>query len=245
MWNFYLGEISYMSETVMDSVCRCLVRRYGPAACYEVEKTRAKDEAVTSAIKDSAMNTAERTRRLVKWISKYGVARVRWAKESENDGFAFAMSNAALAWFDGRNSPARDVLDNFVGLRKHFEEEYIKNMSKERSFLSLTSKVLWCSAPEHVPIYDDLAASSVSILQKIKRASFMEECPTRSIQKQRAKEQSIAEKDITIYGKFLIEHTSLFESFKPKIEDFLAQQEDKNSPYRVFDKLLWLIGAEE
>ena len=88
MWNVYLGEISYMSETMMDSVCSCLVRRYGLAACYEVEETRAKDEAVTSAIANSAMSTAERTRKLAEWISRYGVARVKWVEDSENDGFA-------------------------------------------------------------------------------------------------------------------------------------------------------------
>ena len=73
----------------------------------------------------------------------------------------------------------------------------------------------------------------------------MEEHLTHPIQKQRAEKQSVAGKDLMIYKKFIIEHGALFESFKPKIEDFLAQQENKNSPYRVFDKLLWLIGAAE
>src|SRR6202023_59372 len=92
-------------------------------------------------------------------------------------------------------------------------------------------------------IYDALAAQAVGVLQKIHEALADERSFILHDSESRSKKKT-KEEDIATYSQFLVGHNSLFKCFKPQIDKMLEKQEEDYSPYRVFDKLLWLIGAD-
>jgi len=239
----------------MFEVFESIVGRYFEAAFGEVEKGNARDQEAIIALSGSDADEASRVQTVADWIRLYKVHRVKWsAREEDNDeAFADAVARQAIQHLE---TPRLDltVPERFQMLRAVIEEVYLSDpVRKERSFKSLTSKVLWCRYPQEVPIYDRFAVQAVTFLTKLyKSCAGSDQYVLRAEEKAYSKDSEnwdgmgSAERDCWWFRDFCHSHTIIYRVSEDVIRRNLAERGgSEEMAFRTFDKILWLMGNED
>jgi len=232
-----------------------IVGRYVDAALAEVEKGSERDQEAIEALSGGGTDENNRIQIVADWIRLYKVHRVKWsAREEDNDeAFADAVARQAINHF---RTPHQDlsIPERYRMLRAVIEEVYLSDpLRKERSFKSLTSKVLWCRYPEEVPIYDRFAVQSVTFLAKLYKScvgfgryALKIEEATYSKEADNWDNMGSAERDWWWYRDFCHSHTTIYKVSEDAIRRHLV---DRHRPekmaFRTFDKILWIMGNED
>jgi len=243
----------------MENICEKLIDRYFDAACNEAGQTSTKDKGAYEAARNKVYIKPEcRVRTLAEWIREYKVHRVKWKKESIDSDeligeltFADAVATIALKLFDEWDDSIIEPVQAYTQLRNAIGEAYRNNTGQDRTFRSVTAKVLWCAYPDKVAIYDDFASQAATTLTKIYK-SYYDESPYRhrdeeskydnDVSPETWKSYTKAERDIWWYRDFFNSHAKLFTFFEPHINKRLEKIDNHPTPFRVFDKFLWLYG---
>lgn len=148
-----------------------------------------------------------------------------------------------------RTKIAKEFID-FANQIKNFEniniEQNFKDLHsifcrvKMRTWLSATSKLLWCAYPDQIVIYDAFVGRSMSVLQcldkdlaKLPRIDY----PTRVK----------SEKDIELLANYYMNYQNMVKLLVIKYQDTInALKNEYKSKYkynlRIMDKILWLMG---
>lgn len=244
----------------MDSFCERLVHRYFYPALDAVMNSQEIDNAAMAAAREQYGDVETRVNALSHWIRQYKVHRVKWIMENDEvrPTFADAVSRHAIALFDKWHNTPCDVPEAYTELRRTIGELYQDNSGRDRSFRSLTAKVLWCRYPDEVPIYDLFASEATTFLAKIYKAYKIDQPYARGKEENTYENRSgytdwntadITTKDIWWYNDFCHTHGLLFAHFRPHIEYFARQKFNdlKKSPsaFRIFDKILWIFGNHD
>lgn len=240
----------------MNELCARLVGRYFAAALKAAEGSEVDDAKATRAAEDLGGAADGRVQTLARWIRFYKVHRVKWIAEDDDvdQTFAEVVARCAIGVFDGWHNHQPDVPDAYAELRNAIGDLYKGNCGKDRAFRSLTAKVLWCRYPDTVPIYDLFASEAITFLAKVYKAlelpgSYEWGKEEDSYDNKRGyvdwKTADSATRDIWWYTDFHRSHELLFERFRPRIEEHLANHPDSPSAFRVFDKILWLFGNHD
>lgn len=240
----------------MDEFCGRLVNRYFDAALEAVDGSREMDDAAVHAAGDRDGDWKKRSAALAYWIRQYKVHRVKWIAEDDKvpPTFADAVAKGSIGLFDRWGDARVGVVEAYAELREVIGDLHKGNGGKERSFRSLTAKVLWCRYPDAVPIYDLFASEAVTFLAKAYKAYEARDSYARGKEEGRYdnkigyvnwKTADRATKDIWWYKDFHNAHSVLFQRFEPHIEDRLTSQSQTPSSFRVFDKILWLFGNHD
>lgn len=243
----------------MEKFCENVVSRYFDASLTMAEKTQDMDKKTTDAIFNNSGDIEDRVKNLASWIRSYKIHRVGWEGDNKNGdkNFASAASRTAIGWFDRNRDKSQSVTDAYKSLRYAVGDLYAGAGYKDRSFQSLTSKILWCSRPDEVPIYDLFASQAVTFLIKIYK-SYQIDLPYRNVSEERKynknyvgawKDLKRADKDIWLYTDFFHSHAILYKIFEREIEKNLAEcrlegRGNGITSFRLFDKFLWLFGNQ-
>jgi hypothetical protein len=113
-----------------------------------------------------------------------------------------------------------------------------------RSWVSASSKLLWCIFPHNVVIYDSFVARAILVLQPLedvlKNKSRIGERPPN-------KQLHDTKMFVDFYSNYSDNVLGLYKKYQDLIEDGCQNYVGPNQqiyPYgiRVFDKLLWMLG---
>jgi len=242
---------------MFQSVLYELINYYFESALNEAESSSGSiDQKVISAIAEDAPDAASI---LAKWIVSYSAHRVHWYLDGENsnntNSFSEEVSSCAIKYFRSRNNWQLDTVSTFGALHREIHTLYCNKMGKQRSFISLTSKILWCFQPTDTPIYDDYAYRAVVMLNKLRKAcndslpiyNENNSLGDLGFEELKWEEGPKMKNDVWWYNEFYQCHKILFSSCKEHIAMKLAKKENKKQlshvdALRVFDKVLWLFG---
>lgn len=219
------------------------VRRYFQAAALLLDPGNVRtgsfqrDQAAikAAAAKDRAL--AERAEVLAGWLVFHRAGRIP----------AASLAERALPVLD-RLDPA-DIPAAFDALRAAIVGE-----ENRRSFLVLTSRLLWSRFPEAAPVYDASAANAVAFLVKLMKA-VERPTPYVRIAEERHYDDHDGYARWDFNDKKVVDHwyykdyvqsrAALFERCRPEIIRLIAEAGaavTTASPFQVFDRILWLIG---
>jgi hypothetical protein len=245
-----------VSGATMPDIFHRLVDRYFAAAMTAVDESSRQDKKCVEVVSDRNHDMSKRIEELARWIRFYKVHRVKWETgvDANDQNLATAVARLALELFDNESEEKESVIGRFKKLRHMIGKKYYENSGgKDRSFLSLTSKVLWCRSPECVPIYDQFAVQAVTVLAKIYKAQHFTKPYTRGdegLSKRVDQEfkdwntRGAEEHDIYWYQDFFHSHELIFGQCRKAISGKLSPG-SSSLTFRVFDKILWLFGNEE
>jgi hypothetical protein len=135
-----------------------------------------------------------------------------------------AITEAVLHWADLQAAGSRLAnLDALVNSHAGLMADCAAANGQQRNFTSLASKALWLRYPHDVPMFDSFAQRALWITSKI--------------------EKDIAPPDVaeSEYRKFAYWWRALFERYATTIASIDMQ--GYPYPVRIFDKILWIIGA--
>jgi hypothetical protein len=236
----------------MTSIFDAVVNRYFVAAQREAAVTNDDDVAAQAAICGKSKSRDQAKADLTRWIRLYKVHRVKWSAPEEHDAgsFAEAVAAAAIAHF-GKTSRSESAPKRFERLRDAIENTYRSDPTRvERSFRSLTSKLLWCRFPDETPIYDRFAVQAVTALGKIYKCIDETEQYKKGDEEEKYERKAkdwkrftSAQRDCWWYRDFCHAHRLIFDACRPALEERLG--DDAGMAYRMFDKLLWIMGNED
>lgn len=248
---------------------KSLCTRYGSWAVEEQRKlfngNGAKADEVTDkrgvevalGQKDSL---EDRLKIIAKWLENYGV--LQGPNLRENRG---AVSKAVIAFF---NEPLKTFnASRLIEWHKHITDEYkalnteLRNHAytavtvsgrsekdlKERSFLSLTSKALWCKYPKFTPIYDKNAITALRLLTRLRQkgsyASAVDQNDNgNKLKRPRGLSKAPTASNLLEYTIFVKNYLPIYFELKPHLE-LLAKENSYPYPIRIFDKMLWILGS--
>lgn len=216
-----------------------LIKAYGKAALAAIDGATRNTDAIAIEAMAGQGTRGDRIAALAHWITLYKVHRVAWS--GEESSFSAHMAQVAIDTF--ANQPRGDLQRDFNHLVSSLNMAYQKeNSGDDRSFLSLSSKLLWLRYPKEAPIFDSQAHRSVLILRRVHDAHMGDaRIPaTRSENRHESK----ANADIRRYGSFVQDYLEIYGRCQSAVEGF-ASQEGYPYPIRVFDKVLWLLGKAE
>jgi hypothetical protein len=158
-----------------------------------------------------------------------------------------ALAQQVLPVLD-RLDPA-DIPAGFNALRAAIAQDDAK-----RSFLVLTSRLLWSRFPEAAPVYDAAVANAVAFMVKLLKAAELK-APYRRIEEERHYDDhdgyvrwDFNDKkmvDQWYYKDYVQSRTVLYAHCEAEIIRLIAEARSAvmtASPFQVFDKILWLIG---
>lgn len=183
------------------------------------------DLAMIQAIKSKSLNSDM----VIKWMTGYklfqGIVtgdRTKIAKEFIN--YANQIQN-----FENIN-----IEQNFKDLHGRFCKVNL------RTWLSATSKLLWCAYPDQIVIYDAYLGRTMAVLQcldvdlaKLPRINYPPSVKS--------------EKDIDLLVNFYMNYQNMVKVLVRKYQDTInALKNEYKSNYkydlRIMDKILWLMG---
>lgn len=109
-----------------------------------------------------------------------------------------------------------------------------------RKWLSAASKLLWCSYPDHVVIYDSFVERALVILQGIE--SYLAPLP-RIESSPKIKSGSDIEKALKFYMNYQDMVIAIHHRYEPNLKA-LRKKHSETYPHdiRIIDKLLWMLG---
>jgi hypothetical protein len=142
-----------------------------------------------------------------------------------------------------------DLPGGFIALREAVAQDETK-----RSFLVLTSRLLWARFPEAAPVHDASVANAVAFLVKLLKAAEFS-APYERIAEERHYDDhdgyrrwDVNDKkmvDCWYYKDYVQSHAALFARCRPEIVRLIVEAGPAittASPFQVFDRILWLIG---
>jgi hypothetical protein len=242
-------------ENLMERFCEQLISRYFDAALKEAVATKGRDLEAIASVANVGGDLKKRTADLASWLRLYRVHRVRWEALDDNidQTFADAVARASLEHFDRKHNNLHNIPEAFKDLRDVIATCYMDNSQKDRKFMSLTGKILWCALLDRAPIYDIFASSAVINLTRIYKAYTVKSAYERSIEEKNYdslyegdwNSSSFSKQDSWWYRDFYCSHSTLFKVFEPSIRYRITNTKTDVSSFRVFDKFLWIFGNSD
>ena len=220
-----------------------LVRRYFQAAALLLDPGNVKagsfqrDQAAIKAAAARDRPAEERAAALAEWL----------AFHRTGPATAEVLARQVLPVMDRLD--AAEIPSAFNTLRAA-----IAGGDAKRSFMVLTSRLLWARFPEAAPIYDSSAVNGIAFLVKLLKAVELEAPYTRVVEERHYDDHDgylrwdFNDKkmvDTWYYKDFVQSHAALYARCRPEIIRMIAEAGPAittASPFQVFDKILWLIG---
>jgi hypothetical protein len=233
-----------MDSTVWDQ----LVRRYFQAAALLLDPgnlkagTFQRDQAAIKAAAARDRPIAERAAALAEWL----------AFHRTGPATAEVLARQVLPVMDRLD--AAEIPSAFNTLRAAIARGDAKEGDTRRSFMVLTSRLLWARFPEAAPVYDSSAVNGIAFLVKLLKA-VERAAPYTRIDEERQYDDhdgyvrwDFNDKktvDQWYYKDFVQSHAALYARCRPEIIRLIAEAGaaiTTASPFQVFDKILWLVG---
>ncbi|GAB2177419.1 hypothetical protein [Dongia sp. agr-C8] len=228
----------------MDStVWAQLVRRYFQAAAALLDPANLKagsfqrDQAAIKAAAAQDRPVEERATLLAEWLSYHRTG----------PASADHLARQVLPVLDRLD--AAELSSAFDTLRAAVARD-----DKSRSFMVLTSRLLWARFPEAAPVYDSATVNGIAFLVKLLKAVQLETPYERIVEERRYDDHDgyvrwdFSDKKLVdhwYYKDFIQSHAALYTRCRPEIIHLIAEAGravSTASPFQVFDKILWLIG---
>jgi hypothetical protein len=123
-----------------------------------------------------------------------------------------------------------------------------------RSFMVLTSRLLWARFPEAAPVYDTSTVNGIAFLVKLLKSVELTTAYERLTEERRYDDHDgyvrwdFNDKktvDHWYYKDFVQSHAALYMRCRPEIIRRIAEAGravSTASPFQVFDRILWLVG---
>jgi len=220
-----------------------LMRRYFQAAALLLDpgNVRAgsfqRDQAAIKAAAAKDRPLEERAAVLAEWLAFHRASR----------GPVDALARHAVPVLD--RIDAADLPAAFNALHAAIAGDETK-----RSFLTLTSRLLWSRFPEAAPVYDGSVANATAFLVKLLKALELP-APYQRMAEERHYDDhdgygqwdfnNKKMVDCWYYKDYVQSHAALFARCRPEIIRLIAEAGpavNTASPFQVFDRILWLIG---
>lgn len=159
-----------------------------------------------------------------KWLQAMSV--MQGMKNIERDAVAETILEYGAGARANLSNEATDLFSEFDKLRNMLRK------ASNRDLQSLTSKALWCCYPNIVPLYDQFAVQSLSMLRKLLDIEPSE------LEKLLYPEPSGTSKPI--YHQFAAAWSDIYGQCLP----YIRMHDNRDYPHevRIFDKMLWFIG---
>ena len=220
-----------------------IVRRYFQAAAQLLDPgdprggSFQRDQAAVKAAAARDRPAEERAAVLAEWLTAQRVSRVPEA----------ALVRQGLPVLD--RVDAADLPAAFNALRAAIAQDDAK-----RSFLVLTSRLLWARFPEAAPVYDASMANGTAFLVKLLKAEALPTSYVRIAEERHYDDHDGYQRwdfndkkmvDCWYYKDYVQSHTALFARCRPEIVRRIVEAGPAittASPFQVFDRILWLIG---
>ena len=257
-----MGDSTPSASAAVDSTLWTdLVRRYFQAAALLLDPanlragTFKRDQAAIKAMAAKDRPLAERAQALAEWLTFHRANRAAPKPDPKADAeqtFAVTVAQhalSALGGLDANNIPAA-----FNTLRAAIARAYDPKDDTKRSFLVLTSKLLWCRYPEVAPVYDASAANATAFLVKMLKVQETK-TPYERVGEERHYDDHDGYQqwdfnnkkmvDSWYYKDYVQSRTVLFARCQPEIIRLIVAAGPAvttASPFQVFDKILWLVG---
>lgn len=228
----------------MDSmVWGQLVRRYFQAAALLLDPGNVKagsfqrDQAAIKAAAARDRPAEERAAALCDWL----------AFHRTGPAAAEVLARQVLPVMDRLD--AAEIPSAFNTLRAALAQG-----DSKRSFMVLTSRLLWARFPEAAPVYDSSAVNGIAFLVKLLKAVELASPYVRVAEERLYDDQDgylrwdFNDKklvDTWYYKDFVQSHAALYARCRPEIIRMIAEAGPAittASPFQVFDRILWLIG---
>ncbi|MDD2662528.1 MAG: hypothetical protein PHD19_02090 [Dechloromonas sp.] len=198
---------------------------------YEQAREIAVSDADAEMIKSLADSNCH-VDQVIKWMTSYGLFQGiggETRQDIANAFLDFAKSHERL--------PAPLKLDKAKGIFETLLRELYK--ANQRSWISATSKLLWCLYPNDIAIYDSFVHRSLTVLQSLE--------PALSSLKPLTNAPRIdSEAKIGAAGDYYGNYLAMIKRLQDENLAFLneqSQSRDKQPPdIRIIDKILWMIG---
>jgi hypothetical protein len=123
-----------------------------------------------------------------------------------------------------------------------------------RSFMVLTSRLLWARFPEAAPVYDASTVNGTAFLVKLLKAVQLSTAYERLVEERQYDDHDgyvrwdFGDKkmvDQWYYKDLVQSHAALYTRCRPEIIRLIAEAGravSTASPFQVFDRMLWLLG---
>jgi hypothetical protein len=228
----------------MDStVWTHLVRRYFRAAAQLLDPANLKagsfqrDQAAIKAAAPQDRPVEERAMVLAEWL----------AYHRTGPAAADHRARQVLPVLDRLD--AAELSSAFITLRAALARD-----DSSRSFMVLTSRLLWARFPEAAPVYDSATVNGIAFLVKLLKSVELPAPYERTVEERRYDDHDgyvhwdFNDKKLVdhwYYKDFIQSHAALYARCRPEIIRLIAEAGravSTASPFQVFDKMLWLIG---
>jgi hypothetical protein len=220
-----------------------LVRRYfqAAAALLDPANLRAgsfqRDQAAIKAAAARDRPIVERAATLADWL----------AFHRTGPASAEHLARQVLPVMDRLD--AAEIPSAFNTLRAAIAQD-----DSRRSFMVLTSRLLWARFPEAAPVYDSSTVNGIAFLVKLLKSVELATAYERLTEERRYDDHDgyvrwdFNDKktvDQWYYKDFVQSHAALYTRCRPEIIRRIAEAGravSTASPFQVFDRILWLVG---
>jgi hypothetical protein len=220
-----------------------LVRRYFQAAALLLDPANLRagsfqrDQAAIKAAAARDQSLEERATELAEWL----------AFHRTGPALADHLARQVLPVLDRLD--AAEIPSAFNTLRAAIAKD-----DSKRSFMVLTSRLLWARFPEAAPVYDASTVNGIAFLVKLLKAVEIDAAYERLAEERRYDDHDgylrwdFNDKkavDHWYYKDFVQSHAALYTRCRPEIIRLIAEAGravSTASPFQVFDRILWLIG---
>jgi len=228
----------------MDSIVwGQLVRRYFQAAALLLDPANLRagsfqrDQAAIRAASAQDRPVEERATTLAEWL----------AYHRTGPASADHLARQVLPVLDRLD--VAEIPSAFNALRAAIAKD-----DKSRSFMVLTSRLLWARFPEAAPVYDASTVNGIAFLVKLLKAVQLSTAYERMVEERHYDDHDgyarwdFSDKkmvDQWYYKDFIQSHAALYTRCRPEIIRLIAEAGravSTASPFQVFDRMLWLIG---
>ena len=204
------------------------IRANYSAAC-NMQRSIEKDQYM----KDMLVNGDKNTRTVKSWMRDYGLFRGIAADYREK------IANKFLSFVESHDSTINIVNDD--ALKQIYSELFTALFNViNRSWMSATSKLLWCVYPNDVVIYDSFVERALIVMQCLddELAQFPRIGVAPGVK--HAQEITLATSYYMNYQK-MVRH--IYDRNRLLLDE-LRHKHDEIYPHdiRIIDKLLWMIG---
>jgi hypothetical protein len=228
----------------MDSlVWGQLVRRYFQAAALLLDPANLRagsfqrDQAAIKAAASRDQSFEERAAVLAEWL----------AYHRTGPATADHLARQVLPVMDRLD--AAEIPSAFNALRAAISQD-----DSRRSFMVLTSRLLWARFPEAAPVYDASTVNGIAFLVKLLKSVQLTTAYERMVEERHYDDHDgyvrwdFNDKktvDHWYYKDFVQSHAALYTRCRPEIIRLIAEAGravSTASPFQVFDRILWLVG---
>ncbi len=204
------------------------------SACGELDLYKCKDDDVQKALRggDDAQVTVR------DWMRGYGLFQGINKKDRER------IASKALA-FARTKAPAKFPENELPGLFNSLHDDL--QTTVHRSWMSATSKLLWCLYPHNIVIYDAFAHQAACVLQALDPGQLgarrIGNPPAISSDHGASRRRQHA----TTPGEWYAHYYALVHRIHDQsrdIRDAMKRESSVSYPYdiRITDKILWILG---